>query len=100
MRTKRDEPVENVQEPQAEPIGHITTPIADKELARVRTICSQHGITMIPCQTDVNWWTLLLPKGSTQTLTNVEGKVKTYTVLLPDGYRFLYRAPVFSGHDK
>jgi hypothetical protein len=95
MRGKHEEqPVDRVQVPEVEYIGHITTPI-EQDQERMLTILKQHGVTVLKCPTDDNWWTLLLPPRTTRTVKEVAGRSSTYTVQLPDGYSFLYRVPVF-----
>jgi hypothetical protein len=79
----------------AQPIGHITTPIEDKDLERAKVIFTRHAVHMEKIRTPDNWWTLFLPDGTTKTKTGMRDKATIYTVQLPDGYCFLYRAPVF-----
>jgi hypothetical protein len=90
---------ESVTEPH---IGHITTPIEDKDLERVKTVLKSHGVIMHKIDSPDNWWLLLLPNGTTQTRRRDSDsplsseKVIIYTVRLPDGYCFLEQAAVFN----
>ena len=90
----------------AEPhIGHITVPIEDEDLERVKTILKSHAVNMHKIESPDNWWLLLLPDGTTQTHCWDSGsplsleKVTIYTVRLPDGYCFREQAAVFN-YDK
>ena len=84
---------ESITEPH---IGHITTPIEDTDLERVKTVLKSHGVIMHKIDSPDNWWLLLLPDGTTQTMKMQQEKVTIYTVRLPDGYSFFERAAVFS----
>jgi hypothetical protein len=50
---------------------------------------------MLKVRTPDNWWTLLLPDGTTKTQQETRGKVTIYTIRLLDGYRFLFQAAIF-----
>jgi hypothetical protein len=96
MKRKKKEQSTN-SEPITEPhIGHITTPIEDKDLERVKTILKSHAVIMHKIDSPDNWWLLLLPDGTTQTKKEQHEKVIIYTVHLPDGYSFLEQAAVFN----
>jgi hypothetical protein len=83
-------------EPVTEPhIGHITTPIEDNDLKRIKTVLKSHGVIMHKIDSPDNWWLLLLPDGTTQTKRVQREKVTIYTVRLPDGYCFFEQAAIF-----
>jgi hypothetical protein len=94
-RRKKGQPVNS--EPVTEPhIGHITTPIEDDDLERVKAILKRHGVIMHKIDSPDNWWLLLLPDGTTQTLKETQERVRIYTIRLPDGYCFYEQAAVFN----
>jgi hypothetical protein len=96
MNRKKQEQLVN-SEPVTEPhIGHITTPIEDNDLERVKTILGRHAVIMQKIESPDNWWLLLLPDSTTRTKKEQRGKVTIYTVGLPDGYSFRERAAVFN----
>jgi hypothetical protein len=80
-------------------IGHITTPIEDDDLEQVKLLLKRHGVIMHKINSPDNWWLLLLPDGTTQTMKEQHDKVTIYTVRLPDGYCFYEQAAVFN-YDK
>ena len=80
-------------------IGHITVPIEDDDLERVKAILKSHAVILHKIESPDNWWLLLLPNGTTQTKKESREKVTIYTVRLPDGYCFLEQAAVFN-YDK
>jgi hypothetical protein len=95
MRRKKQEQLVN-NEPVKEPhIGHITNPIEDNDLERVKTILGRHAVIMQKIESPDNWWLLLRAFGTTRTKKEQRGKVTIYTVGLPDGYCFGERAVVF-----
>ena len=99
-RRKRTEPSTAGSEPErGQQIGHITTPIEDNELERVKVMLKRHAVNMEKIPTPDNWWTLFLPDRTTKTKKEIRGRATLYTICLPDGYCFLYRAPVFN-YDK
>jgi hypothetical protein len=96
MSRKKQEQLVN-SEPVTEPhIGHITTPIADKEIERVKTILKRHAVIVQKIESPDNWWLLLRAFGTTRTKKAQRGKVTICTVGLPDGYSFRERAAVFN----
>jgi hypothetical protein len=70
-----------------EPIGHITTPIEDEDLERVRAILKSHAVDMGEAG---NWWLLFLPRETVKVRKEMRGKVPISTVRLPDGFCFIY----------
>ncbi len=93
MRRKR---TDESQTEQGQQIGHITTTVENKDLERVKVILTRHAVHLEKIRTPDNWWTLFLPDGTRQIKEETKEKVTFYTIRLPDGYSFLYRAPVFN----
>ena len=79
-----------------EPIGHITTPIEDEDLQRVLTVLKRHGVDLRKIRSPDNWWLLLLPEGAVKTKKEVQGKVITSTIWLPNGFSFLLEEGIFN----
>ena len=75
-----------------EPIGHITTPIEDEDLERVRAILKSHAVDMGEAG---NWWLLFLPRETVKVRKEMRGKVPISTVQLPDGFCFIYEEGLF-----
>ena len=98
MRRKRT-PAAGSEPEGGQQIGHITTPIEDDDLERVKVILKRHAVSMHKIKSPDNWWTLFLPDGTTQIKKEMRDKATLYTICLPDGYCFLYQAPVFN-YDK
>ena len=90
-----DTPRAESEEEQPQHIGHITTPIEDKDLERAKAILTRHAVSMHKIESPDNWWTLFLPAGTTKIKKEMQGAAVIYTIHLPDGYSFLYQAPVF-----
>jgi hypothetical protein len=100
MRRKRTEQAEEGgMSEKGQQIGHITTPIEDKDIKRAQAILKRHAVSMHKIPTPDNWWTLFLPDGTTKTRKETREKAPLYTIRLPDGYCFVYQAPIFN-HDK
>ena len=76
-----------------EPIGHITTPIEDNDLERVRAILKRHAVDVGEAG---NWWLLFLPDGTVKVRKELRGKVPISTVRLPDGFSFIYEEGLFN----
>jgi hypothetical protein len=94
-RERKVQPVESAPESE-EYIGHITTPIEDDELERIQAILKSHAVNMLECKTADNWWTLLLPNRTMKRKKEIQGKMITYTVRLPDGFAFLLEAGILN----
>src|SRR5262249_52123363 len=99
-RRKRTDPSRAVSESEGgQHIGHITTPIEDNEIERVKVILKRHAVSLHKIRSPDNWWTLFLPDRTRQIKKEMRDKATLYTICLPDGYCFLYQAPVFN-YDK
>ncbi len=101
MRRKRTDSktAESDESEQGQHIGHITTPIEDKESERVKVLLTRHAVHVEKIRSPDNWYTLFLPDRTRQIKKGMEGIATLYAIHLPDGYQFTYRAPIFN-HDK
>jgi hypothetical protein len=94
-RERNVQTVESATLPE-EYIGHITTPIEENNLECIQNVLKHHAVNMLKCRTDDNWWTLLLPDGTTKRKKERPGKMITYTIRLPDGFWFLLEAGILN----
>jgi hypothetical protein len=72
-----------------EVIGHLTLPIEEREVERVKATMEAHGATMSKLPTPDLYWTIWLPNGTLKIHDNQQPKGR-YSLVFPDGFCCVY----------
>lgn len=79
---KRDEYAE-------EPILHLSLPIEDYDLERIRATMERHGASIRKIRTPDNWWLIFFPDGTMKIRDPAYGESTMHKVLFADGFWFM-----------
>lgn len=83
-----------------EPIGYLKAPIAAEQFAYTQKTLQAHGAQFQKANRDSAdiWWIVFLPEGTRREKCETQVTMPKYTILLPDGYSFLFEAGTLSQH--
>jgi hypothetical protein len=73
-------------------IGHLTLPIEEQMVEKVKTTMRAHGATMTKFPTPDLYWNIWLPEG-TQKIHDENQSKGRYSLVFPDGFRCVYIEP-------
>ena len=82
-------------------ISYINLPIDPDNLAHIQQTMQSHGARLqkiLPDNDADEWWTILLPEGTTWAMKEFQVEVLRYKVFLPDGYWFLFEVGTKNRH--
>jgi hypothetical protein len=72
-----------------EPILHVSLPIENGDLERIRATLERHGASMRKIRTPDNWWIILFPDGTMKIRDPAYGESAMHKVLFVDGFWFI-----------